>query len=483
MNITRKEFIREYIKAINGGYAAIFAGAGLSRASGFVDWKELLRELADDISLDVDKENDLVALAQYYRNERGNRTTLNQLIIDKFSYGTKHNQNIEILAQLPIGTYWTTNYDTLLEKEFEKQQKIVDKKVDPSNMSTSLQNRDIILYKMHGDVLDPANAILTKDDYETYHLSRQLFITALQGDLVSKTFLFIGFSFEDPNLSIILSRIRSMLNDNQRIHYCILKRVSEIDYTTKEDFVYATVKQEHKIRDLQRYSINILLVDDYSEITDILREIKHLYLTNRIFVSGSAVEYGKWENAPQFLMNLSSKLISLDYHIVTGFGNGIGSYIISGALNQIMNYKRMNVDKYLTMRPKPEVQQEYSDSVKIKEQYHNMMISSCGIIIFVFGNKLKGKTIIDSDGIIDEFNMAIKNNLFIIPIGSTGYMTQKIALYLKKNLSQFYYLEKHIEKLMNCNVPDEIIDSIILIINEIRYAKHSPQYTNLSIEK
>ena len=51
--ITKKEFIREYLKAINENYAAVFAGAGLSRSAGYVDWKELLSDLADDIGLDI----------------------------------------------------------------------------------------------------------------------------------------------------------------------------------------------------------------------------------------------------------------------------------------------------------------------------------------------------------------------------------------------------------------------------------------------
>ena len=50
-----KNFKKAYSKAIQNGYAAIFAGAGLSKASGFVDWNELLDDLAKEIKLDVKK--------------------------------------------------------------------------------------------------------------------------------------------------------------------------------------------------------------------------------------------------------------------------------------------------------------------------------------------------------------------------------------------------------------------------------------------
>ena len=70
---TKKAFLREYIKAIRDGNAALFAGAGLSRPSGFVDWKELLRPLAADIGLNIEDEHDLTLVAQYVQNASGNR--------------------------------------------------------------------------------------------------------------------------------------------------------------------------------------------------------------------------------------------------------------------------------------------------------------------------------------------------------------------------------------------------------------------------
>ena len=147
-------------------------------------------------------------------------------------------------------------------------------------MSLSLRNRDVVVYKMHGDISDPSSAVLTKDDYEAYNIYRSLFSTALQGDLISKTFVFIGFSFEDPNLNSILSRIRVLLNDNQRSHYCLLKKITRNDYNTDEDYIYASTKQKLRIEDLLRYSINTVLIDSYDEITEILLSLKNKYFSS-----------------------------------------------------------------------------------------------------------------------------------------------------------------------------------------------------------
>ncbi len=48
-------FIKDFLKEILEDNAAIFAGAGLSASAGFVNWRELLRPIADELRLDVDK--------------------------------------------------------------------------------------------------------------------------------------------------------------------------------------------------------------------------------------------------------------------------------------------------------------------------------------------------------------------------------------------------------------------------------------------
>ena len=105
---TIKEFKKNYIKAMQEGYAAIFAGAGLSRASGFVNWKELLRDIAEEISLDVDRETVLVEVAQFYCNESGGRSGINEKILNRFVSNSQSNESLSLLAEMPINTYWTT---------------------------------------------------------------------------------------------------------------------------------------------------------------------------------------------------------------------------------------------------------------------------------------------------------------------------------------------------------------------------------------
>jgi len=320
---------------------------------------------------------------------------------------------------------------------------------------------------MHGDVNHPYSAVVTKDDYESYNLKRQLFTTTLQGDLISKTFLFIGFSFEDPNLEYILSRIRILLGENTREHFAFFKRTYRKDYAGLKDFKYAQVKQELRIKDLKRYSIFSVLVDSYDEIDEILADIEKLYYLNKVFISGSAASYGDWDynKTIEFMHNLAGQLINDEFKIVSGFGLGVGSIIINGALSEIYKSKYGNSSEYLELKPFPQVSSGGIVLSELWESYRQEMISKCGIAIFLFGNK-KGKDnkIIGANGVYREFEIAKEKGLIIIPIGSTGFEAKKIFNEVKKDIKRYPYLKNYLKVLQSSKDIKSIIETISQII-------------------
>lgn len=471
--VTTTEFIREYSRALVEGYAAIFAGAGLSRASGYVNWKELLEPLASDIGLDIKKESDLVAVAQYYKNERGGRAGINQKILNEFTKHTELNQNVRILTRLPISTYWTTNYDSLLEDGLRENNRKADVKITQSSLASNIYDRDAVIYKMHGDAAFPNEAVLTKDDYEAYSISRPLFRTALQGDLISKTFLFIGFSFEDPNLDYILSQIRVLLGESSRMHYCFFEKVKQYDKESRENYFYRKAKQDLRIKDLQRYGIHAILLDSYEEITKILQKIEANILLKHIFISGSISEYyDPWTEGVvnDFAFNLAKVLVQQGFKIISGFGLGIGSSIINGALDEIVNSKYKHIDEHLCLRPFPQTAQAGKSLPDLWQDYRIKMIGESGIAIFIFGNKIKKgedkNTTVIADGMLKEFEIAKRNSAIIIPIGSTGWAAQKIFKEVESEIDKYPYLSEYLDILRSCTDPNELIKTICAIVNK-----------------
>lgn len=441
----QKLFIQKFVKAIQEENAAVFAGAGTSVDAGFVNWKELVKPFADEIKLDIEKETDLIGLTQYYINKQRSRGPVNQEIINKFSSQDTETKVMNLLTRLPISTYWTTNYDKVIENGLIKNNRRGDIKRRNDDLAVSRPDSDAIVYKMHGDVDSPQEAVISKDDYERYSDKNSLFVTALRGDLVSKTFLFVGFSFEDPNLESILGKVNVLLGDNKRVHYCIQKQVSEQDYKNKYDYDYAKIKQDLKIEDLLRYGINTVQVDDYSKIPELISEIEKEYLKNTIFISGSISDYYEnWskEKVNQFCYNLSSLLVSRNYKIISGFGIGVGSSVINGALDEIYKTKYRHVSEHLGLFPFPQYADGEKSLVERWTENRIQMISEAGICIFIFGNKIVDGEVVPASGMMEEFQIAKERGKIIIPIGSTGSAAKEIFDEMKES-GDFAYLDNY----------------------------------------
>jgi uncharacterized protein YfiM (DUF2279 family) len=424
-------FINSFADDIADGTAAIFAGAGLSVSSGYVNWSELMREIAQELGLDVDRETNLVAVAQYHLNERRNRTRINQTIIDEFSAGHALNENHEILARLPISTYWTTNYDRMIETALGAVNKVVDVKHTVEHLKKTQRGRQAVVYKMHGDVGDPDKAVLTKDDYEGYFRDRELFVTALTGDLVSKTMLFVGFSFTDPNIDYVMSRIRVVLRNQPKQHYCVLRREARKPREKTASFEYRRRQQDYFVKDLARTGIHALMVDEYSDVTRILRAVEARYRTRTVFISGSAHDFDPFwlpDDAGRFIESLSAELVSKRFNVVTGFGLGVGPSVIAGALQVILANPKRHSQNQLQAFPFPVANGSAPARRALYHQHREFMISKAGIAIFLFGNKRDNRgNIVIADGMREELAIAQSMQLQIIAVGSTGWVAQEIA--------------------------------------------------------
>ena len=165
VNCSKIEFLRDYTKEILNSTAALFIGSGLSRDARAYDWKGMLKEVAEDIGFDVESERDLISLAQYYVNNRG-RQKIDATISKCFKDILTPSENHLLLASLPIMSYWTTNYDKLIEEAFKCKNKCMLVLTDDDSLSQYTDGSDVIIRKLHGDVTSPDKCVITKQDYE-----------------------------------------------------------------------------------------------------------------------------------------------------------------------------------------------------------------------------------------------------------------------------------------------------------------------------
>lgn len=426
----KESFFTEYGAAVDNGTAAVFAGAGLSLPAGYVDWKGLLRDLAAELHLDIDIEQDLAAVAQYHINvSNRSRDRLNQLLVTAFSEDKSPTPSHRILARLPIRTYWTTNYDRLLEDTLTAQGKKPDVKTAEARLTTTSPRADAIVYKMHGDLTDPAQMVITRDDFEKYARDHGPFLTALQSDLIGRTFLFLGFSVTDPNLEFVLGQLRGVLGDSQRTHYTIMRREQRGDCRSTKQFKYAANKQQLRINDLLRYAIRTVLVDDYSEIPDLLAELERRYYRRQIVVSGAVDSFDPLgrPRLEDLCRALGGRIMYDDYNLISGFGLGIASPLIMGALEMLYQQDEPQLERRLRLRPFPQVLPKGMSREEFTSRYRRDFISGAGFIIFVAGNKVvdSGEPIV-SPGVLEEFRRAGEEGLYPIPIAATGWAAAEI---------------------------------------------------------
>ena len=419
--VSKEDLIEEIGNAIKSGELGAFIGAGLSISAGFSSWKDLLKDPAKKIGLDVEKENDLVNLAQYYSNSKM-RTSIDDLIKNQFSELVEPTDNHKLLSQLPIFTFWTTNYDKLMEKALEVNMKKPYVKTKDKELRGTNQNFDAIVYKIHGDVDSPEDAVITRSDYEEFgYNKRKLFRGVLEGDLLTKTFLFLGFSFEDPNFNYVIGRLRVLLGEeNTRKHYCIMKRVQDTD----EDYEYKKVRQKLQIEDLNRYGIFTYLVNEYDEITKILSTLVDRFRRKTIFISGSAYSYSPYtpKTGKNFIHKLSFELSKNGYRIVNGYGKGIGEFVLNGVADYCLTHNS-KINDFLTLMPFPQNSSSGLDLKTLYKKNREQMIENCGIAIFIFGNK-KTKNI--ANGVLEEYELSKKHGLACLPIEYTGGSSKEI---------------------------------------------------------
>ncbi|MBN2605122.1 MAG: SIR2 family protein [Bacilli bacterium] len=436
------EFIKKYAHEIKDCNAAIFLGSGLSSLAGYPSWAGLLQEEAKKIKLDVKKEiNDLPTLAQYIENVK-KRKSLSDKIKTTFSNKMGITETHKILSSLPIAQYWTTNYDSLIEDTFEFRNTKTIVYTDEQNLAQKQGDAKVFIYKMHGTYTNPNRAIITKTDYEKYFNTHEMFLAHFKASLSNKTFLFIGYSFSDINISYVLSRIKNIYKANRRDHYWIFEKPKQESKETNDEFKYKKRKYQLFKSDITKYGINLIEVDSYDEINGILERIRKHVNNKNILISG-AIEKDStnYQEVCDLAEKISKRLIVEGYKIFTGFGKGIGSYVINGAFEGCTE-KGYDFNDNVKVFPFP-----YNVNLSVekrKEQYtklrSNMIAPTCKMIVLCGQKYDKNNNLIDSPGVLEEYEISKNQGNQVVPIIASGGAAKTIAQ--KENCLQFNNLEK-----------------------------------------
>jgi hypothetical protein len=417
----QKDFIDVYAKSLLQGTGGLFIGAGLSMRANYPSWRELLRDMADEIGLDVDQETDLAGLVQYYLNSAGRtRTRLVRMVTEHFGEEKPIPPIFRSLARLPVKHIWTTNYDTLPERAWREQRKRLDVKSRDKDVTRENPWCHATLYKMHGTVDHPSEVVIAKSDYESYRRTRPGFFHLLTGQLISRNILFVGISFNDPNLNHLFAIIRESFDDTPPEHFAIVRRPKKADRNTNEQFEYAKRRHTLWVDDLQNYGIQCVEVDEYKEVDALIEAVERRIGMSSIMVSGSFPENGDAKARRQIetiAQEIGRLIARRQLRFVSGFGLVVGSAALAGMLDELNKQETPNFEWSLNLRPFPQLVPDGWKPEDYYQRYREDLVRQAGACIFVSGAKEDGSP---ADGVMKEFDIALAAQRYPIPIGVTG---------------------------------------------------------------
>lgn len=454
MPIGKEQFLKQFTQQALDERISLFMGAGGSCDAGYPNWANLFLPVAKDLGTTIDESTDYYRLAQYYSNNFG-AAELRKRINERINKNNYKSPLLEELTKIGFSNVWTTNFDNAIETNYQQQDILINKVFRDSDFSNIDFNKRINVFKMNGDVTNLEGIVATQSDYERYADSHRIMLMFFKRELISSTFLFIGYSFTDHLVLDCMSEITRYLGESSNYHYAIMKNDSN-----NPNFRYF-------IEDLEkRYHIRVLLVNKYEEIPCVLAELNSRIRNKRIFISGSfsSFDTGIEEFSHALSKSLASALINSDYRIVNGIGRRFGTHLIGYANECIAKQGIKDVGKYLII--KPFVGMDKS-AAKEKRRTREKVIGQCGAALFVFG-ETDGNAVRAASGVFEEFEIAKKQHKTIIPIASPGMVSEVIWNEVKSNITKYPYLERHIDLLTSEQSPDAIASYIVQILDSVQ---------------
>jgi len=202
------ELPSQIVDACNSGQLIIFAGAGISTESKNVYPSSFYQEIKNKVGISDGEEISFSKLMSKYCSSPRSRKDLLLDIKERIDYvksfpelyseATKfHNE----LSTIPhIHEIFTTNWDDFFERECDATPIVTG---EDYAVFEDIPGRKV--FKLHGSVYNYGSIIATEEDYKKFYHSLKTGIIGakLKTHFLSKTMVFIGFSFEDEDFQKI----------------------------------------------------------------------------------------------------------------------------------------------------------------------------------------------------------------------------------------------------------------------------------------
>jgi SIR2-like domain len=195
-------------------------------------WGAMGKELTDELS-DFASTSILDGISAY-QHEFGRARLIERLseilFIKEAQPGIAHKE----FCTIPFDIVCTTNFDFLLERQYDLTPRYVYPVVDEEQLSINTGNAGTLLLKLYGDLRHPSRLIVTEAYYDGFLANFPLLATYLSNQLITKTAVFIGYSLDDPDFRQLWHVVSQRLGRTRRMAYTIAVNARTADIARYE---------------------------------------------------------------------------------------------------------------------------------------------------------------------------------------------------------------------------------------------------------
>lgn len=461
----KKQFIEEVAKKLYENKCDLFVGSGISAPSNLPTWKDFLQPYLSDLKIKLNDCDDLPLMAQYVVNQNsGNRNIISEAIFDVFGKDYPLNPFHAAIADFPVKTVWTTNYDLLLEKAFAHREVRViaseDALIHPHNST------DVEIIKLHGCAKGAVREIiLTRADYDCFLHNKPKLAQRLRESFINRSILFLGYSCHDPNIQSVMTQAYQMMGELTQKHYILIDRLEQKGGESVKEFLERSRRFSCWLSELKRVGICSLDVPR-DQISEILKEIARKSHGNTVFVTGT---HNVNDKLKKYVQKVGKYLAQQPSVILNnGQSEGVGH----AALSAFMEYtieKKQDINQRIRIYPNPyAVSPEFSSDrtliPALKQARTPLMINTTFIVLFPGGLGTKA-----------EAELACDKNRPVFPIvqKKEDFNTEAISYILQNKSNKTFlreYVPSYCQQLYVGKIPSE--QATLCAIKEIIHGKN-----------
>jgi len=222
------------------GNVVLFAGAGISTEGSNVFPRSLYEEVKDTLSNPDQETGFPETMSQFCRQPNGRSLLIRKIherfkkvatIRETFLLATRFHQALATL--FPLQLIVTTNWDDYFETECDAIPLVI-----PEDLAFwRLPGRKVL--KIHGSINNLGSIVVTAEDYQQCHdrLREGVLGSTLKTLLATRTVLYAGYSFRDPDFLQLLNLLRSEMGELMPAGYAITTDEGSISQIKELDLV------------------------------------------------------------------------------------------------------------------------------------------------------------------------------------------------------------------------------------------------------